>query len=65
MSLAGKVRRAFNRGGISEVARLTRLKAAHPEEYQSCVVVSIQQRIILQPRQVVQEPGQPGPETTD
>jgi len=42
-----------------------RLKAAHPEEYQSCVVVSIQQRTILQPRQVIQEPGQPGPETTD
>lgn len=42
-----------------------RLKAAHPEEYQSCVVVSIQQRTILQPRQVVLEPGQQGPEATD
>jgi hypothetical protein len=30
MSLAGKVRRAFDRGGISEVVRLTRLKFAKP-----------------------------------
>ena len=53
MSLVGKVRRAFARGGINEVARLTRLKFAKSPNSKNTPAPEPEPEPIVQPASAI------------